>query len=300
MACFHEGGRDIWVENKFVLYHDSSPHSISYVSFFYSIIIMPRNLYASVVLLLLITCVSSQANAQTVTFNMNVGEVVIELLPNEAPVSVANFLGYVNRGDYEGTLIHRSVPGFVVQGGGFIADLTTALSDPASVSTLVTQPTIMNEFGRSNLRGTVAYARLGGNVDSATSQFFFNLDDSNSFLDDVDEGFTVFAEVVSGMDVVDDIAGLQRVNAGGAFGELPLRSSFDDITINLQDLVVVNSVTVFTLGDVNLDNTVDFLDISPFIDLLSTGGSQDEADIDRNGVVNFLDIAPFIVILSGQ
>ena len=81
---------------------------------------MLHKLFAATALLLSIACISSSAQAQTVTFNTNVGDIVVELFPNDAPISVANFLGYVERGDYEGTLIHRSVPNFVVQGGGFL------------------------------------------------------------------------------------------------------------------------------------------------------------------------------------
>lgn len=252
---------------------------------------MLRNFYASAVLLLSIACSGAILNAQTVTMSTNVGDVVINLFPDDAPISVDNFLGYVNRGDYTGTIMHRSDPGFVVQGGGF-------MTDGAGISL---QPAIQNEFGRSNLRGTVAYARVGGNVNSATSQFFFNLSDSNNFLDGVDEGFTVFGEVVSGMDVVDSITGLQIVNAGGPFGELPVLESFDGVTIFASDLVVINSTAVgppFVLGDVSGDGMVNFLDISAFIGVLSVGDFQNEADIDRDGQVNFLDIAAFIALLG--
>lgn len=255
--------------------------------------IMLRTLYASAVLLLSVACFTSPVNAQTVTFNTNVGDIVVELFPEDAPISVANFLGYVNRGDYDGTIIHRSVVNFVVQGGSFQSNGVP----------IPTEPPIQNEFGRSNLRGTIAFARQGGVVNSATSSFFFNLQDSNSFLDGVDEGFTVFGEVVSGLGVADAINDLQIVNAGGALSELPVRDSFSDAVVDLEDLVVVNSVTVsspFTLGDVSGDGVVNFVDISPFIALLAVGDFQDEADIDRDGSVDFLDIAPFIAILSGQ
>ena len=154
-------------------------------------IVLHKLLFASL-LLLSIVCISPAVTAQTVIFNTNAGDIVVELLPNDAPISVENFLGYVERGDYVGTIFHRSVPGFVIQGGGF---LTTGATIPL-------QPQITNEFGRSNLRGTVAYARQGGQVNSATSQFFFNVSDDNTFLDTVDEGFTVFGEVVSGLEIV--------------------------------------------------------------------------------------------------
>lgn len=201
---------------------------------------MLRHSYTSAVLLIATFCLTSDTLAQTVTFDTNFGDIVIELFAEEAPISVENFLGYVTRGDYDDTVFHRSVTDFVVQGGGFQAD----------TSPITVQPAIENEFGRSNLRGTIAFARVGGQVDSATSQFFFNLSDDNSFLDTVDEGFTVFGEVVQGLDVVDAINDLQIVNASlainGAFGELPVRDTFSDNILDAEDFVILNTATVTT------------------------------------------------------
>jgi len=142
-----------------------------------------------------------------------------------APLTVQNFADYVNSGAYTNTIIHRSARTttggpFVVQGGGFTVNNT--------VATIPQNPAVQNEFGsnRSNLRGTIAMARLGGSPNSATNQWFFNLTD-NSFLDTVDGGFTVFGEVLSNADLttVDAIAALPRFNASGiqpAFNEIPL------------------------------------------------------------------------------
>jgi cyclophilin family peptidyl-prolyl cis-trans isomerase len=129
---------------------------------------------------------------------------------------VANFLNYVNDGDYAGSFIHRSVPGFVVQGGGFTFINGEAGSVPSD-------PPIANEFGRSNVRGTVAMAKLGNDPDSATSQWFINLADNSAVLDDSNGGFTVFGVVEgNGMRVIDAITAQSRIeNFGGAFAELP-------------------------------------------------------------------------------
>ena len=263
---------------------------------------MLRNFYASAVLLLLFVGFISPVNAQTVTLSLNVSsngvsDIVIELFPDDAPISVQNFLGYVTRGDYTGSFIHRSVPGFVVQGGGFLAD---------PLGPIPVQAPILNEFGRSNLRGTVAYARQAGVVNSATSQFFFNIQD-NIELDNVDEGFTVFGEVVSGMGLVNAInnapianlnfnpADPENPNPVGPLGEVPFPGA--------GMLIVIESVTVspsLVLADINNDRIVDFFDIQPFIDLLAAQAFQVEADIDQNGVVDFFDISPFIDILSNQ
>jgi len=135
----------------------------------------------------------------TVRMDTSKGEVVIELLIDEAPAASLNFLQYVEDGFYDGTVFHRVVPDFVVQGGGFLPGgvAQTGLRDP-----------IVNEFSpdRSNLRGTVAAAKVGDDPDSATSQFFFNLADNSENLDNQNGGFTVFAHVADGMDVVDSIA----------------------------------------------------------------------------------------------
>ncbi len=129
----------------------------------------------------------------------SMGVVEMELLIDDAPVTCLNFLRYIDEGFFDGTVFHRVVPDFVVQGGGFLPDGSkkTGQHDP-----------IVNEYGqdRSNLRGTVAMAKVGGDPDSATSEFFFNLADNSENLDNQNGGFTVFANVIEGMDVVDAMA----------------------------------------------------------------------------------------------
>ncbi|TYP65042.1 MULTISPECIES: peptidylprolyl isomerase [Pseudomonadaceae] len=133
-----------------------------------------------------------------VLLNTSMGEIEIELEAEKAPVSVKNFLEYVESGYYDGTVFHRVIPGFMIQGGGFNEGL----------SQKKTRAPIKNEAdnGLHNVRGTLAMARTQ-NVDSATSQFFINHRD-NDFLDhgSRDFGYAVFAKVVRGMDVVDQIA----------------------------------------------------------------------------------------------
>ena len=138
------------------------------------------------------------------------GFVEIELFDTVAPETVANFLNYVKAGDYDGTFIHRSLPGFILQMGGFVFD--PALGDFFAEGTnhIPTDPPVINEFGMSNLRGTIAMAKLGGDPDSATSDFFFNLADNSENLDNQNGGFTVFAQVISGQDVIDAIVEEQR------------------------------------------------------------------------------------------
>ena len=134
------------------------------------------------------------------------GIIEIEMLADKAPVSVKNFLDYVDAGFYDGTIIHRAIPGFMIQGGGF----TTEMKEKD------TNPPISNEAdnGEKNLRTTLSMARTQ-EKDSATSQFFINVAD-NAFLDhgSRDFGYAVFARVVSGMDVVDKMVGAPTHNKG--------------------------------------------------------------------------------------
>jgi len=148
------------------------------------------------------------------------GTMLLEMLPNAAPNSVTNFLNYVSDGDYNSSIIHRSIPSFIVQGGGFATPSTT-LNSVNDLTSIPTNPAIVNEFDVSNTRGTVAMAKLGGDPDSATSQWFVNLADNASNLDAQNGGFTVFAQVLD-MSVPDAIAAVDRQNLGGAFTDLPV------------------------------------------------------------------------------
>ncbi len=140
------------------------------------------------------------------------------------PQTVANFLGYVDRGDYADTIIHRSVPGFVVQGGGFRTPTAASNQPGGSPTSIPTQPAVVNEPGNTNVRGTIAMAKLGDDPNSATNQWFFNLADNSANLDSQNGGFTAFGRVVgSGMTAVDALAAVPRFNFGGVFSDLPLR-----------------------------------------------------------------------------
>lgn len=141
-----------------------------------------------------------------VKFETSEGDILIELFPEEAPITVENFLQYVDEGFFNETIFHRVLPGFVIQGGGFTAEMDRK----------ETNDKIKNEAdnGLKNERGTLSMARTG-EVDSATSQFFINLSD-NTPLDhgERDFGYAVFAKVAEGMDVVDKIAATETANAG--------------------------------------------------------------------------------------
>ncbi|NNJ93582.1 MAG: hypothetical protein HKP57_02450 [Halobacteria archaeon] len=168
----------------------------------------PRS-YAWLVSLLLLAGTPPAAADFDLRMQTDLGALDIRMLDSVAPLTVANFMNYVDRGDYDGTFIHRSVSGFVIQGGGYTFDNTLGTFFSGGTTHIPEDPPVVNEFNLSNLRATLAMAKLGSNPDSATSEFFFNLADNSANLDAQNGGFTVFAQVQgTGMTVVDDIAAL--------------------------------------------------------------------------------------------
>ena len=143
-----------------------------------------------------------------VKLQTSMGNIVIELNEQAAPVTVKNFLGYVQSGFYDGTIFHRVIPGFMIQGGGFT---------PKMIRKKTLDP-IINEAknGLSNKRGTIAMARTN-NPNSATSQFFINHRDNDflNYMDDNQPGYAVFGKVIKGMDVVDAIASVKTTTRDG-------------------------------------------------------------------------------------
>ena len=170
------------------------------------------------------------------------GDIVIALYDDAAPLTVRNFLGYAGAAagsGYLGSFFHRLVPGFILQGGGFSDTGGTINAIPAG-------PPVANEFSaaRSNLAGTVAMAKLGGDPNSATNQFFFNLGDNSANLDAQNGGFTVFGAVTADTYAnVQRIAALKTVNAGGTFSALPVQGTVGS-AVTLANLVDVRDVTI--------------------------------------------------------
>ncbi len=155
------------------------------------------------------------AFAQKVRLATTQGDIVLELDAEKAPKTVANFLAYVKAGHYDGLIFHRVIPTFMIQTGGYKADL--------SEKTVRAPIALESRSGLSNVRGSIAMARTG-NPDSATSQFFVNVVD-NLFLDQPNardgNGYAVFGKVVDGMDVVDKIKA-EPTQARGVFENLPV------------------------------------------------------------------------------
>ena len=176
------------------------------------------------------------------------------------PNTVANFLNYVNSGRYfmtdptthtlASSFVHRSVSGFVVQGGGFIGTVDPANPNNARPTAVTTFPAIQNEPGISNKLGTIAMAKLADNPNSATSQWFINLANNGgppADLDTQNGGFTVFGHVTgNGMTTVNAIAALPTYNLGSPFDSLPLRNYTSPNPIKVTNLVSISAITVIS------------------------------------------------------
>lgn len=205
----------------------------------------------------------STANATIITMDTSLGNIEIQLFDQTAPQTVANFLNYATSGAYDNSIFHRDIPGFVLQGGGFTWNGPSEAITPGVLP--VTQPVqiptnaaIPNEFNaaNSNVTGTIAMAQLGGDPNSATDEWFFNLTNNNTTANggtNLDaEKFTVFGQVIgNGMQIVDEIAALHAYDlyhlgyiSSGAFTSTPLLPNQDMtysfVTINN---IVVNSTS---------------------------------------------------------
>ena len=207
-------------------------------------------------LILISSIVPNTSNATIVEFQTVMGNFEVNLYDNATPATVANFLLYVDNGDYTNTIYHRTVSAFIVQGGGFTFDRDLVGVTEPPVGNIPSRPTVTNEPALSNVRGTIAMAKLGNDPNSATSQWFINLSDNSANLDAQNSGFTVFGEVVgNGMVVVDAIAALENFPFGGAFDALPLR---DYVAVDFNNNVLVQEEHMVIVGAIIVtDTTVD-------------------------------------------
>lgn len=197
-------------------------------------------LYKSAQCLVLLLAISGSAQANTIVrVSTTYGDFSLELFDTVTPVTVQNFLNYVNSGAFNGSYFHRLEKGFVLQGGGFrFVPFQGAVSIP-------TNAPIVNEFRESNLRGTVAMAKVGGNPDSATSQWFVNLADNSGNLDTQNEGFTVFGRVLGdGMLVLDTINETPVYNLGTLHDKLPLYNFESSASLTAVNFITMNAEVV--------------------------------------------------------
>ncbi|MDP6545784.1 MAG: peptidylprolyl isomerase [Phycisphaerae bacterium] len=278
--------------------------------------------YRAAILLLILAVVavnSSSANAANTVlkFDTIIGSLHVRLLDNVTPVTAENFLIYVNEGSYNNSIFHRLARNFVLQGGGY-----STFANPGYLTPIPDHGTIVNEYERSNVRGTLAMAKVGGDPHSATSEFFFNLSDTNALnLDNQNGGFTVFAYVVGdGMDIVDLLSdyylqspwfkveiengvsdGLPRlVQLDGNGNEVDGYRHFEWLnTVSVVIGVDGNSVPVGVHGDVDFDGDVDADDYNEFTASFGERGVGLAADFDGDYDVDLDDFTILQANYSG-
>ena len=177
--------------------------------------------WAGIATLAVVLGTSLSANAQKVKLATSAGDIVIELDGEKAPKSVENFVQYVKAGHYNGTVFHRVIPNFMIQGGGMTADMAEKPTRPPIP--------LESKNGLSNMRGSVAMARTN-DPGSATAQFFINVQDNerlNASGAGSANGYAVFGKVISGMDVVDKIRAVPT-GSKGMYSDVPT----SPVTIN--------------------------------------------------------------------
>ncbi len=209
--------------------------------------ILSIKLLAPICLSMAMTAAAARADT-IVDMQTTFGDIDIELFDTTAPLTVKNFLSYVENGAYNGSFFHRDVPGFVLQGGGYTWDSVN--ERPAAIPQ---QAPVVNEFGASNVTGSIAMAKVGGDPNSATNQWFFNLADNSSNLDKQNGGFTVFGQVINnGMQVVNEIASQSVFDLGGDFTDLPVinytQTEYNqNISPASNNLIFVNDIIILPL-----------------------------------------------------
>lgn len=210
--------------------------------------------YKTAFICLLFLSPTAQANS-VACFTSNMGQFCIELFESQTPITTANFLKYIDSDAYTNGIFHRSDPRFVIQGGGF------KIVDGASGKSLAAVNTfspIVNEFKISNTRGTVAMAKLGGNPNSATSQWFVNLADNSDNLDNQNGGFTVFGRVIfDGMTIFDAIAKLKIVKLAPPLSAIPTINTSGSIH-STDDLVQITRIETADVTSVFSDGMLSF------------------------------------------
>jgi len=251
-----------------------------------------------IVFLMLSTGFASCQAGTLAQFRTPLGDIEVELFREDKPVTVENFLRYVGNGAYTNLFMHRWVPGFVVQGGGYH---TAVISNRTVIDAVSRQPAIPNEYGVgrtfSNTYGTLAMARVSGLTNSASSEWFFNLRD-NRELDAVDGGFTVFGRVLRGTNVlnrfnnVSATNGIYRLLLEAPLNELPVLSqtpTFNDLVyvdislLQLQVVPVPGGAALSWRSISNRPNHIEFSEAasSPWRILVTTNGN--------GGMLRFLD-----------
>ncbi len=201
------------------------------------------------------------------SFNIEMFDQAGEARTRTTPLTVANFANYVNAGRYLNNMIHRSIPNFVLQGGGF-----TARPVPDLFGNVTTFAQLQNEAGNTNIRGTIAMAKIGaeqpgGGPNSATSQWFVNLGNNSANLDFQNGGFTAFGRVIgSGMNVVDALAAIPTFDFDEPFSDVPLRNYSQQ---DFENNVAVRTENLATFSSIDLTTELTYTVTSSNTELLN-------------------------------
>ena len=226
------------------------------------------------------------ASATIVRVQTVLGDFDVNLYDKGTPLTVANFLAYVNSNAYANNVVHRSVPGFIIQTGGF--------RNPLPLVAVTERAAVTNEPVYSNVRGTIAMAKLGSNPNSATSQWFISLADNSANLDVQNGGFTAFGQVTgNGMAIVDAIAAVSRFDVGSGFTEMPLRTYTAGNTVTDNNLVLVQNVIVL---DTNPDSAASLTPAkNTLINAPPAGGGSEEGGCGTVGLAGLLALGLLVL-----
>jgi peptidyl-prolyl cis-trans isomerase A (cyclophilin A) len=219
---------------------------------------------------------TASATIVEIKTSLSTESIKVNLFDTTTPKTVNNFLTYLNDGHYNNSVVHRAVPDFIVQAGGF------SFSGEWPLTALSSNASVKNEPVYSNVKGTIAMAKKGNSVHSATNQWFFNLKDNSSNLDRQNGGFTVFGQVIEGMDVVEKIAQLKLCTSGSLEG-IPMvmesnQTCVDMSAPGMENFVVIEHVNIFDSSPVTDNNLVPL--------------KSKEPDSDGDGVIDIADAFP--------
>lgn len=214
---------------------------------------------------------SSSAMATIVEFQTSQGSFQVNLFDQTTPKTVENFMKYVNADRYNEVVFHRLEPGFVLQGGGFFYEGSIPLSAVEPFDNVENEPVY------SNVRGTIAMAKLAGDANSASNQWFFNLKDNSSNLDVQNGGFTVFGQVIgNGMEVIDKIAKLERCGSTPLVDFSQDKCADEQVNPDESNFIILNTVTIID----DSENTAENLD--PTKNTLLNPSTPDTGNGDNN------------------
>jgi peptidyl-prolyl cis-trans isomerase A (cyclophilin A) len=223
---------------------------------------------------------TSFVNATIVEFQTSQGPIKVNLFDQKTPKTVANFLKYIDEQHYSNSIIHRVSADFVVQGGGFTFEGEWPLTR------IETNPSVINEPIYSNVKGTIAMAKLSNEPNSATDQWFFNLVDNASNLDVQNGGFTVFGQVIDdGMTVVEKIANLELCQ------DIPMtgysnNNCIEQTTPGIENFVVINQIDILDSSEVTDAN------LSPIKNTLNTPDDENSS----GGSVTWFTLLGLLII----